>query len=109
MMHVHPSEKKPTWWQLYALGAILVATIGVIETSVANDSARLALELAAVALVSLVMLGWLRINRVRIDLARARPPRATSDTTQPSRIAAYTQRQHDRAAARSRCPPRARA
>jgi hypothetical protein len=88
MMHVHPSEKKPTWWQLYALGVILVATIGVIETSVPNDSARVALEVAAVALVSLVMLGWLRINRVRIDLARARPPRATSDTTQPSRIAA---------------------
>ena len=35
-MHVHPSEKKATWWQLYALGVILVATIGVIETSVAN-------------------------------------------------------------------------
>ena len=76
-MDVHPTERKPTWWLLYTLGAALVGSIGVIETSVPSGAARLSLELAAVVTMSVLMLGWLRVNRGRIELAEARPTRGT--------------------------------
>ncbi len=76
-MDVHPTEKKPTWWLLYTLGATLVGSIGLIETSVPGGAARLLLELAAVVTISVLMLGWLRLNRGRIELAEARPTRGT--------------------------------
>src|SRR2546421_9924309 len=68
-MERHLIEKKPTWWLLYTLGAALVGSIWLIETSVPSDAARLSLELAAVATISVLMLGWLRVNRGRIELA----------------------------------------
>jgi hypothetical protein len=54
-----------------------VGSIGLTDTSVASDVARLPLELAAVATVSLLTLRWLRINRGRIELTRAQPMHAT--------------------------------
>ena len=70
-MDVDSTETKPTWWLLYTLGAALVGSIAVIETSVPSGAARLALELAAVVAVSVSTLAWLRSNRGRIELAEA--------------------------------------
>jgi len=68
-MERHLIEKRPTWWLLYTLGTALVGSIWLIETSVPSDAARLSLELAAVVTISVLWLGWLRVNRGRIQLA----------------------------------------
>jgi len=65
----HPIDKRPTWWLLYGMGAMLVGLVVVIEASVASVATRLFLELGTVVAMSLLMLGWLRANRARIALA----------------------------------------
>jgi hypothetical protein len=68
-MRVHPIDRRPTSWLLYGMGAMLVGVVGLIEASVASGAIRLFLGLGTVVTVSLLVLGWLRANRVRIVLA----------------------------------------
>ena len=74
-------EKKPAWWLLYVDGAAFVGVVGLLEVSVANDAARLVLELGAVVAMFVLMLVWLRVNRGRIELAETRVARP--DTREP--------------------------
>jgi hypothetical protein len=67
-MRVHSIDKRPTSWLLYGLGAMLVGVVGLIEASVASGAVRLFLELGTVVTISLLVLVWLRANRVRIAL-----------------------------------------
>jgi hypothetical protein len=65
-MRVHPIDTRPRSRPLYGMGVMLVGTVGLIEASVPSGAVRLFLDLAAVVAVSLLMLGWLRMNRTRI-------------------------------------------
>jgi hypothetical protein len=64
---------KPTWWQLYGLGVLLVALIGAIEVGVPPGALRTILESAAVILGFGLMLVWRRHNRVALELATPAP------------------------------------
>ncbi len=68
-MNSHSTEKKPTSWLLYVNGAALVGIVGLLESSVAGDGARLILELGAVGAMFVLMLVWVRVNRGGIELA----------------------------------------
>jgi hypothetical protein len=57
---------------LYILGALLVATVGLVELFVEGEGLRTVLEvLAAVAGFALITV-WLRLNRIALDLDRGR-------------------------------------
>jgi len=64
-------EKRPSWWLLYVIAALMVALVAIVETSVADERARMTLEIVAVIAVFAVMLRWVRANRGRIELAEA--------------------------------------
>ena len=64
---------KPTWWQLYGLGVLLVALIGAIEVGIPPGALRTILESAAVVLGFGLMLVWRRHNRVALELATPAP------------------------------------
>ena len=64
---------KTAWWQLYGLGALLVALIGAIEVGVPPGALRTILECAAVVLGFGLMLVWRRHNRVALELATPAP------------------------------------
>ena len=63
---------KPTWWQLYGIGALLVALIGLIETVLSAGALYTTLESAAVIFAVVLMVIWRRHNRIALDLARRR-------------------------------------
>jgi len=63
---------KALWWQLYGLGALLLALIGVIEVDVPTGTLRTILESAAVVLAFGLMLVWRRHHRAAFDLERRR-------------------------------------
>jgi len=64
-------EKRPTWWLLYVIAAVMVALVALIETSVAPDSTRITLEIVIVIVTFGLMLHWVLANRGRIELAEA--------------------------------------
>src|SRR5437667_12633041 len=64
---------KPTWWQLYGLGVLLVALIGAIEVGVPPGALRTILESAAVILGFVLILIWRRHNRDALELATPAP------------------------------------
>ena len=64
---------KPTWWQLYGLGVLLVALIAAIEVGVPPGALRTILESVAVVLGFGLMLVWRRHNRVALELATPFP------------------------------------
>jgi len=59
---------KPAWWQLYGLGATLVALIGMIEAGVPSGTLRTILESAAVVLGFALMLFWRHYHRTALEL-----------------------------------------
>jgi len=61
---------KPAWWQLYGIGVLLVALIGLSETSLSAGSLRTTLESAVVIVAFVLMAIWRRHNRMAIDLGR---------------------------------------
>jgi len=63
---------KPVWWQLYGIGVLLVALIGLIEAVLSAGALRTTLESAAVILAFVLMAIWRRHNRMALDLARRR-------------------------------------
>jgi hypothetical protein len=62
---------KPTWWQLYGLGVLVVALIDVVEAEIPVGPLRTILESAVVVFSFGLMLAWRRHNRTAIEL-RAR-------------------------------------
>jgi len=63
---------KPAWWQLYGLGALLVALIGVIDAGVPSGMLRTILESVGVVLGFGLMLAWRHYNRMAFELRRRR-------------------------------------
>ena len=63
---------KPAWWQLYGLGALLVALIGVIDAGVPSGMLRTILESVGVVLGFGLMLAWRHYNRTALELRRRR-------------------------------------
>ena len=63
---------KPAWWQLYGIGVLLVALIGLIEAVLSAGALRTTLESAAVIVSFVLMVIWRRHNRMALDLARRR-------------------------------------
>jgi len=63
---------KPAWWQLYGLGVLLVAVVGVLEIDVPTEPLRAILESVAVVLAFGLMLAWRRHNRTALELWRRR-------------------------------------
>jgi hypothetical protein len=61
---------KPAWWQLYGIGVLLVALIGLSETSLSAGSLRTTLESAVVIVAFVLMAIWRRHNRMALDLGR---------------------------------------
>jgi hypothetical protein len=60
--------KPASWWQLYGLGVLVVALIGIIETKIAVGPLRTILESAVVVLSVGLMLAWRRHNRTALEL-----------------------------------------
>jgi hypothetical protein len=63
---------KPAWWQLYGIGVLLVALIGLIEAVLSAGALRTTLESAAVIVSFVLTVIWRRHNRMALDLARRR-------------------------------------
>ena len=61
---------KPTWWQLYGIGVLLVALIELIETVLSAGALRTTLESTAVIVAFVLMAIWRRHNRMALDLGR---------------------------------------
>jgi hypothetical protein len=65
-------DRKPAWWGLYGIAALLVALIGLLEVFVEVGLVRRILEmLTVVAGFGSIQL-WVRQNRVALDLAQGR-------------------------------------
>lgn len=65
-------EGRPRWWWLYAVGAVLVAMLGLVETQVGEGALRTALE-AIIAVAGCALMGvWLRVNRLALELEKGR-------------------------------------
>jgi hypothetical protein len=63
-------ERKPAWWALYGIAALLVAVVGLLEAFVEVGLARRILEIVTVLAGFGSMQLWLRHNRIALDLAR---------------------------------------
>jgi hypothetical protein len=81
IMERHLIEKRPSWWLLYAIAAVMVALVALIETSVPSDGPRVTLETAVVVTIFALMLRWVRANRGRIELAEAAETRKSQVET----------------------------
>jgi len=90
-MEPHLIEKRPSWWLLYVIAAVMVALVALVETSVADEGVRVTLEMVVVVTVFAIMLRWLRANRGWIELAEAAESRQTSVNTPPANKGAVTQ------------------
>jgi hypothetical protein len=65
-------DSRPAWWLLYAIAALLVAVVGLVETRVDGAGLRTILEVVAVAggfgLIGL----WRQRNRIAMELEQGR-------------------------------------
>ena len=77
-MECHLIERRPSWWLLYVIAAVMVGLVALVETSVAGERARMTLEIVVVITVFALMLRWIRTNRGRIELAESVEPRPPS-------------------------------
>lgn len=65
-------DRRPTWWLLYVIAALLVAVVGLVEMFVEGEGLRKALEIVT-AVTGFGMIGlWLRLNRAALDLEQGR-------------------------------------
>ena len=63
-------DPQPTWWLLYAIAALLIVVVGLVEIFVAAGRLRALLEaLVVIGGFGLIML-WRRSNRIALDLGR---------------------------------------
>ena len=66
------SERRPTWWGLYLIAALLVAIIGIVEAFVEGVLLRKVLETTIVAAGFGSICVWLHLNRIAFDLDKGR-------------------------------------
>ncbi|HEX2437579.1 MAG TPA: hypothetical protein VHT71_04655 [Methylomirabilota bacterium] len=65
-------NSRPRWWLIYVITALLVAAVGLVETSVEGERLREILESLAVV-VGFGLIGvWLRRNRIALELEQGR-------------------------------------
>ena len=65
-------QQRPSWSLLYAIVAVLVAVLAVIEADVGEGTLRTVLEaVTAVVGFGLIEL-WLHANRVRLEIEKGR-------------------------------------
>ena len=65
-------EERPRWWCLYAVGAVLVAMLGLVETEVGEGTLRTVLEVVIAVAGFGLMSVWLRVNRLALELEKGR-------------------------------------
>jgi hypothetical protein len=63
-------ERKPAWWALYGIAALLLAVVGLLEVHVEVGLVRRILESVAVVGGFGSIHLWLRRNRIALDLAQ---------------------------------------
>ena len=61
-------DLKPAWWQLSALGLLLLSLLALIAALVDAGTGRTILEVAVVGLVCPWMVVWVRCNRAAMEL-----------------------------------------
>ena len=67
-----PSGRRPTWWALYLIAALLVAVVGSVEAYVDGVVLRKILETITVAAGFGSICVWLHVNRIAFDLDKGR-------------------------------------
>ena len=65
-------ERKPSWWALYLIAALLVAAVAIEEAFVAGGVLRTILESLSVAAGFGSILVVLHLNRIAFDLDKGR-------------------------------------
>jgi len=65
-------ERKPTWWALYIIAALLVAAVAIEEAFVAGEVVRKILETLTVVAGFGSILAVLHRNRIAFDLDKGR-------------------------------------
>jgi hypothetical protein len=65
-------DRRPTWWELYLIAALLVAVVGIEEAFVAGAVLCTILEAIAVAAGFGSICVWLQLNRIAFDLDKGR-------------------------------------
>jgi hypothetical protein len=65
-------SKRPTWWLLYVIGALMVAVVGLAEMLVDSEGLRKVLETLALVVGFGLTRIWVRLNRIALDLERGR-------------------------------------
>jgi hydrogenase/urease accessory protein HupE len=65
-------ERKPTWWALYCIAALLVAVVGIVDAHVEGVVLPKVLETITVAAGFGSICAWLHANRVAFDLDKGR-------------------------------------
>jgi hypothetical protein len=64
-------RRKPSWWLLYLIAALMVAGVGLADAWVEVGGLRTLLELMTVLAGFALLAVWFRSNRVALDLAKA--------------------------------------
>ena len=63
---------RPAWWLLYAIAALFVAMVGLVERFVEGGGLRQILE-AITVVAGFALIGyWLRRNRIALELEQGR-------------------------------------
>jgi hypothetical protein len=70
-------DSRPKWWTLYATGLMLVALLALVEIFVPAGGLRGVLQVAVVMTGFGLMAGWVRHNRVAMELEESRQRRGT--------------------------------
>ena len=65
-------ERRPTWWGLYLIAALVVAIIGIEEACIAGAVLCTVLETITVVVGFGSISVWLHFNRIAFDLDRVR-------------------------------------
>ena len=63
---------RPAWWLLYAIAALLVTMIGLVERFVDGGGLREILEAVTVVAGFGLIRFWLRRNRIALELEQGR-------------------------------------
>ena len=75
MLRPEPCEwhnTRPAWWLLYAIAALFVAMVGLVERFVDGGGLRQILEAVTVVAGFGLIRFWLRHNRIALELEQGR-------------------------------------
>jgi hypothetical protein len=65
-------DRKPAWWGLYGIAALLVAVVGLLEVFVEAGLLRRILEMLTVVAGFGAIQLWLRQNRIALEMDQGR-------------------------------------